>query len=236
MATLNHFAWTMVGTLRSPVVITAQAPTLDAMLYEALRMRYCNWTRQQVLEEMRKYLGYREDLGVFQASSARLCVNDFVGVVPMEYARVDRRTTAKMSSAMYRPGRKLKVPATGGPTKLRAPKYPAYAAPLIAWDFFGDAYAIEALLTEYGIGAGYDAQNSGMGAIRSWEMIKLEKDRSLVLDGQPNRPLPLDAQKALGIEAEADQQMVAIVPPYYPSFAKPGLAPARLRVCHYNSL
>jgi hypothetical protein len=203
----------IILTMRTPVVITAVAPTLDGLLFEAMSQRFCDDTPAQVVERLKGVLAFHDGLQVFHASSMKFGVTSQCGLSVWNYCRSDN-VKNKLDSSMFMPhGRKGTYPPVllvGGPTKTRLTKRLAYKSAFVCFDGLGDAKAVAALLEHTFVGVGYDAQNCGMGEFdhKQIEVITLEQDESLTSKGQAMRPLP--AAAASGIESE-----LRLLPPYY---------------------
>lgn len=202
-------------TLRTPVVLTAFAPTLDGLLYEALVQRSPWKSPEQILSDLKSILCYNEKLGVFHASSLKFGVNRKHGLIAKHYHRADRQTEEKISASMFSAtginGKYKKMQFSGGATKTRMTSRPAYSAPFACFDACGDAHAIRTLLKHTFVGIGYDAQNCGMGEFdtNTIEIIPLSSDLSLMQDGEAMRPLPATSN-AQGVACIA-----RMLPPYY---------------------
>ncbi|HDT5863354.1 TPA: hypothetical protein QHB43_003284 [Aeromonas hydrophila subsp. hydrophila] len=231
----NFQSFRMVMALRTPVVLTDFPPTLDALVYEALSQRSPASSRDDLLLELRDYLAFSEQFGVFHASAMRFGVTMDCGLMTGSYVRTDRHTDDKLSSAMFAPngakGRYARINLLGGPTKNRLREMPAYRAPFAFFDGHGDPWAIKGLLEFFVIGLGYDAQNSQMGAFGEIVIAPLSEDSSLLLQGKANRPLPA----ASGVEGIPGQS--PLIPPYYLKNEKQTVvAPLRVRSEMLNTL
>ncbi len=221
--------------LVSPTIMTAQAPVLDALVYEGLSQRHCQANQEELYQRMEQgYLAFNKDLGVFHASSLWFVMDGDTAVTPVTVARVDRRTPEKMSSWSTNaipPGSKRRMRKfrnDGGVLRNRLHERAAYAAPYALFFGLGDPLAIKQLFDFFHIGVGYDAQNCGAGAIADIGVIDLQEDMSLMLDGHPNRPLP---ERAVPPEILADHLgESALMPPYYPRRAAPAACPERFRI------
>lgn len=203
----------LILKMQTPVVLTAVAPTLDGVLFEAMSQRFCNDTPAQLVERMKDILAFHEAFQVFHASSMKFGVNGKCGLSAGTYCRADN-VREKLVSSMFMPhGRNGTYPTVvlvGGPTKTRLTRRLSHQSSFVCFDALGDPKAIAALLEHTFVGIGYDAQNCGMGAFdhRQIEIVSLEQDESLICNGQAMRPLPADA--ASGIESE-----LRLLPPYY---------------------
>lgn len=224
----------MVMTLRTQVVLTDFAPTLDAVLFEALKQQRPEQDTASLLDTMRQYLQFNEELGVFHASAMVFGLTPDQGLLASTYVRTDRHTPEKLSKDMILPnGRKdkyAKIYLDGGPTKRRLREMPAYSAPYAVFDAVGDAWAIKQLLEYYVLGLGYDALNCRMGAFHNIVIMPLETDTSLVLQGKANRPLPATA----GIDGLPG--VSPLTPPYYSKNKQSIVGPARVRSNMLNHL
>jgi hypothetical protein len=211
----------------SPSVITELSPTLDGILFEALRQRAPLKTNAEILDTLKTIVAFNEALGVYHCSSLRFGVTPKESVVALNYCRTDYLHEGKRSSDMFAPngvkGKYKQIVVAGGPTKKRMSIRPAYAAPFALFDVYGDANAIVDLLKNTFVGIGYDAQNAGMGHFdtESIEVTILPEDVSLVEAGQAKRPLPAGAAGGLHI-------MANLRPPYYENHRVPCSAPERI--------
>jgi hypothetical protein len=229
----NFSPFRLILRMMTPVVFSDFAPTLDGLLFEALSKRFPEKTDQELREELKQYLAFNEDLGVFHASSAMIGIDNEHGLVAKEYMRVDvlqNKLSDEMFSPKKRGGKYSKIVVAGGPTKKRLTSRPAYAAAYIAFDGLGDVSPIKALLETYVIGIGYDAQNINSGAFSECIEIVLESDLSLFSEQKASRPLPAES------EASGMTAMVRLLPPYYYGNLHKGVSPARIRVYHIDSL
>lgn len=89
------------------------------------------------------------------------------------------------------PGRRVWV--AGGECKPTRDDTPLRCAAWIEWDVVGDAERIEALLADCHALGGRRA--AGHGAVLRWEVRDAGADHSLVRDGSPARPLPLQGDE-----------------------------------------
>lgn len=225
MATFQAFRLTML--LQTPVVLTDFPPTLDALVYEALSQRFPDASTDELLNEMKSYLQFNEEYGVFHGSSMRFGLTMQHGLTTATYVRTDRHTPEKLSSDMFAPngsrGKYVRLQLAGGPTKNRLREMPAYSAPYAIFDGFGDPVAIKALLEFFVMGIGYDAQNSQQGAFNDVHITPLEEDSSLILSDTANRPLPASS----GISGLPG--ISPLLPPYYSPAKEHVVAPQRVR-------
>lgn len=213
--------------LKTPVVLTDFPPTLDALVYETLSQRNPTASEEDVRQEMREYLQFNEQYGVFHASSLRFGLTMQRGLAVASHVRTDRMTPEKLSSAMFAPngarGKYRRLVLNGGPTKTRLRDMPAYRAPFAIFDGLGDPFAIKRLLEFFVIGVGYDAQNCQMGAFYEVHITPLEVDSSLILDDTANRPLPASS----GVNGLPGAS--PLLPPYYSPIKLSVVAPQRVR-------
>lgn len=221
--------------LLSPVVITEFSPTLDGILFEAVRQRSPMKSDQEVIEALKDILAFDDDYGVFHSSSLRFGVTPQQSLVAQSYCRTDYLHEGKRSSSMFSSngakGRYTSIVVAGGPTKKRMNVRPAYAAPFALFDVFGDAKAVAALLKNTFVGIGYDAQNAGMGHFdtETVEIIPLDEDVSLVESGQAKRPLPAGIACGLNV-------MANLIPPYYTGQRVACNAPERIVITNIFNL
>ncbi|HSG61002.1 MAG TPA: hypothetical protein VLA24_06150, partial [Pseudomonadales bacterium] len=120
----------LILKMRSPVVLTAVSPTLDGILFEALKQRAPGKSNLDILSALKEVLAFNASLGVFHASSMRFGVNANTGLVALDYYRTDYLHEGKRSSSMFSPNGKnryKKLVVTGGPTKRRLTHRHAYA-------------------------------------------------------------------------------------------------------------
>ena len=201
----------MIVTLGSPVVITEFAPQFDALVFEALRQKYCQLSDEECLNKMKKILLFNNELGVFHASSMRFTVSPEHGVIAQEYIRIDYLKD-KLSSDMFAPnGRKgnyVGIPTAGGPTKKRLTTRLSYNAKYCIFDAVGDKEAISVLLNNTHFGIGYDA-NCGCGEVIDLDFITLDDDVSIQCQGAARRNVPIGSSLK-GIESNS-----RLIPPYY---------------------
>lgn len=211
---MNFKPFRLLLPLRSPVVLTAFAPTLDGILFESLSQRFCSDTPEQIVNRLKTLLAFHEEWQVFHASSLRFGVNAQSGLIASDYHRPDVLHSGKRSSDMFeghgRKGAYPKLVIAGGPTKKRMSSRPSYIAQFACFDGHGDVQAIVNLLANTFVGVGYDAQNSGMGQFdtKHIEIITLDADESLVVNGKAMRQLPAGAANGLSV-------MTRMLPPYY---------------------
>lgn len=218
----------------SPVVVTAFSPSLDGVLFEALRQRMPDKSDDTIIEKLKTILEFNEEFGVFHASAMRFGITAKNGLTTFEYRRGDYLHEGKRSSTMFLPngkGRYKDIVVTGGPTKKRMTIRPAYCAPYAVFDALGCPKAILDLLTHAFVGLGYDAQNAGMGAfdVENIEVISLDDDVSLIEDGRAKRLLPHGA--ASGLMAKSP-----LMPPYYSDVKHVCSAPDRITVINIEKL
>ncbi len=221
-------AFRLALPLKTPVVLTDFAPTLDALVYEALSQRSPAASREELLQEMRTYLQFNEQYGVFHASAMRFGLTLQRGLTAATYVRTDRHTPEKLSSEMFAPngarGKYTRLQLAGGPTKNRLREMPAYSAPYAVFDGFGNPYAIKSLLEFFVLGIGYDAQNRQMGAFDDVHIAPdLEEDSSLLLSDTANRPLPASS----GVKGVPG--LSPLLPPYYLPEKQSVVTPQRVR-------
>lgn len=217
--------------LRTPVVVTDFAPTLDGMLYAAAYAQTgSNIGAQAVLRDA---LDFDEQHGVYCASSLWFGLDMSAGLSIQRYIRTDclaNKLDSEMFQASQRAGKFSLINLQGGPTKRRLQDRPAYAAPTAVFFGRGDADLVFALLDYYRPGVGYDAASGGMGAYDTVEVSPIDNDYSLFwVDGTPNRPLPA-AQDGVVTTA-------VLVPPYYEKHRMvPADLPDRIRATMLSNL
>lgn len=225
--THSHVAFRLALRLRSPVVLTDFAPTLDALIYEALSQQSPAASRQELLDEIQEYLSFHAELGVFHGSSMRFGLTPEHGLLAASYTRVDGMTDSKLNSAMIGPtgrnGRYSRIVLAGGPTKKRLRSMPAYTAPFAIFDGYGSPWRIKALLEFYVMGVGYDAQNVQMGAFDQVTVVLLDEDVSIMNSGAASRPLPASC----GLTGEPGES--PLQPPYYQKDKAKIVAPTKVR-------
>lgn len=225
----------IILTLKSPVVLTALAPALDGVLFEAMSQRYPAESHENIVERMKSILAYNSDLGVFHASSMYFGVNSESGLITGNYYRTDYLHEDKRSSFMFGPngtnGKYKNIIVAGGPTKKRLTSRSSYRAQFVIFDALGDKSAILSLLENTFVGVGYDTQNCGMGQfdVNNIEVIPLPEDISLLKDGHARRQLPAGA--ALGVEVQT-----RVLPPYYlKSNIITAVAPERVQLLNVDN-
>lgn len=216
--------------LRTPVVVSDFAPTLDGMLYAAaLAQTGSNSDAHLVLREA---LDFDESLGVYCASSLWFGLEMSAGLSIQRYVRIDgmaNKLDADMFHATKRGGKFTSVNLAGGPTKRRLQDRPAYAAPAAVFFGRGNSERVYSLLDYYRPGVGYDG-SAGMGAYDLIEVSPMDSDYSLYWsDGTPNRPLPAKGKGAI--------EMAVLVPPFYEKNRKePAVLPERIRASMLSNL
>ena len=217
--------------LRTPVVVTDFAPTLDGMLYAAAYAQTgSNVGAQAVLREA---LDFDEQHGVYCASSLWFGLDMSAGLSIQRYIRTDglaNKLDSEMFQAPYRGGKFSMINLQGGPTKRRLQDRPAYAAPAAVFFGRGNADLVFSLLDYYRPGVGYDAAGGGMGAYDLIEVSPMDNDYSLFWsDGTPNRPLPATS--------DAVATTAVLVPPYYEKHRMvPADLPERIRATMLSNL
>lgn len=225
----------LVLTSAAPVVLSDFAPTLDSLVYEAIKAQSPDLGEERIIEKMHSILKFNDEWGVFHASSLMFAVTPERGLVAKSYTRVDVFTEGKRSSSMLnikkRNGKFTPLRLEGGPSKRRLTERPAYAAPYLSFDGVGDGRRVQSLLEFFVSGIGYDAMNCGMGAFSSVIYVPLQVDVSLIADGAAQRPLPV-ASGAKGLPCQA-----VLVPPYYDKTKlTDAVAPERVRSMAINKL
>lgn len=218
----------------SPIVVSAFAPTLDGVLFEALRQRSPDKSDEELREKLKGVLKFNDELGVFHASSMRFGVTREQGVTTWEYRRGDQLHEGKRSSSMFSPNGKNRykeIVVAGGPTKKRMTIRPAYCVPYAVFEAFGDASAIKDLLSNTFVGLGYDAQNVGMGAFDSAciEAFELEMDLSVSEAGLAKRPIPFGLAEGVATDA-------VLLPPYYAGTRQQCVVPERVSLINVESI
>lgn len=209
--------------LRTPIVMTDYAPTLDGMLYSAMQ-KHAGDDPLLAHEELRKALAFNEELGVYHASSLWFGLEMTQGLTMSRYVRVDvlnNKLDSRMFAARKVAGRFSTINLNGGPTKRRLTDRPAYCAPAAVFFGCGDPDLVREYLDYYRPGVGYDADCGGMGAYDLIELTEMADDLSLYCrDGSPNRPLP----------SESGIHSAVMTPPYYEqSRSVAALLPSRVR-------
>lgn len=210
---MKFIPFRIILKMRTAVVLTTVAPSLDGLLYEALSQRFCMETTEQIIERLKTIVAFHDDFQVFHASSMKFGVTSQSGLSAEYYYRTDVLKEKLKSSMFLAKRQKAKytdLVVTGGPTKQRLTKRPAYQAQFVCFDAFGDPKAVAALLEYSFVGVGYDAQNCGMGEFdpKQIEICRLEDDKSLISDGLAMRPLPEHA-------AGGAKKKGRLRPPYY---------------------
>ncbi|GAB0154413.1 hypothetical protein [Marinobacterium sp. BA1] len=237
-----HRPFRLIMQLRSPVVLTDFAPSLDGVLYSVLEAHLPNADYTERLAHLDTLLTLHNE-GVYHASSMRFGVSaayengrDLSRTVSVaKYVRSDSMARHKLKSEFYAPfGKRAASPypavqTAGGPYKNRLTERDAFAAPFVVFEGHGEGPRIHDLLSHYLMGIGYDADNANAGAIGDIELVPLDSDISLVLpDGQANRCLPVAMAQAL--DATGLNTHNRLCPPYYQGEKVPVIAPERVRI------
>lgn len=225
---MEHTPFRVLLKSCTPAVITAFAPTLDGLLFQALSMRWSSLPHEDLLSKLKEVLTFNDQYGVYHASSLIFGVTPDHGLVGKSYIRVDYQHPAKLSSNMFSPeisrGKFKPILLSGGPTKRRVSERCAYSAPYFSFDALGNPHLVEEYLGFYMLGVGYDCQNSGMGAYSDVMTIPLETDVSLVNNGHAMRPLPKEAA------AEGLPSHMRLLPPYYQGDFFYSVSPENIRI------
>ncbi len=237
-----HRPFRLIMQLRSPVVLTDFAPSLDGVLYSVLEAHLPNADCTERLALLDTLLTLH-NAGVYHASSMRFGVSAAYengrdlsrGISVAKYVRADSMARHKLKSEFYAPfGKRAASPyptvqTAGGPYKNRLTERDAFAAPFVVFEGCGDGARIHYLLGHYLMGVGYDADNANAGAIGDIDLVPLETDVSLILpDGRANRCLPAALAQTLGATGLSTRNRLC--PPYYRGEKVPVIAPERVRI------
>lgn len=215
----------------TPFVIPNDAIQLDALLYYCIGSRWDISEPAAVIECMREYLAFDEEIGVFKASAMTMLVTPEEGVSLGSIQRVDDLRN-KLTREIFAAKNKSIVLA-GGPTKKRLTQRQSYFAPYLHFHGVGDGGAIRQLLMQHLPGIGTDARTASSGEFISARVIP--GDFSYVEDGKALRRLPLKYGQQLGLK---NPEPVCLTPPYYHKEQVLGFAPDRIIVkslSHYFS-
>jgi hypothetical protein len=220
----------------SPVVITEYAPNLDAIIFASLEQIHPSSSPLQLIEVMKDFLLFNEDLQCFHSSCLRFVVTPEKGLVARSYFRNDRLEN-KLSSDLYitKNGKYSRITTAGGPTKKRMSERSSYESSIYTFDGVGCAEKIKRLLLNTFVGIGYDSFSVGNGEIIDIDIIHLEADTSLVVDGNARRNLPADFCSKNGISGRVSTSR--LLPPYYSKDgAVDAISPLRIDAIASNNL
>lgn len=226
----------LVVSTGTPVVLTEFAPSLDAIVYEALTQMTLQ-NRDEILSSMKSLLKWNDELGVFHASAMRFVISPELGLVRKMYVRTDAQKDLFLSQYMKGNNKKgdgyIRIMTAGGPYKSRMNRRPAYSAPFVCFDAMGDGAALKRLLENAFVGVGYDAYSAGMGEIRCVEVLELEEDVSIQCGDEIRRNVPRYFRpEAIGRICETP-----VLPPYYYSpLAQTSVVPERVSIISTNQL
>ena len=214
----------------TPVILTEFAPSLDGVIYAAVEQMLPNKQIEERLEFMKSILEFNDDLNVFHASALRLVVTPDAGILAKECYRADVIRN-KLSSDLFKPngqaGKYKNILTAGGPMKTRMSMRYSYDSPMYVFEGVGDANKIKRLLLNAFVGIGYDCFNIGCGEIKEIDIIELNTDVSIHIDGKAKRNLPADFCSKQGITGR--QAVSPLMPPYYiRSNAVDVLSPVRI--------
>ncbi len=207
----------------TPFVIPHDAVQLDALLYYCIGSRWDIDDPAGVIERMKDYLAFDDDVGVFKASAMTLLVTPDEGVSLGSIQRADDLRN-KLTRDLF--DTKVKsVVINGGPTKKRLTQRQTYFAPFIHFQGVGDGEAIRQLLMNHLPGIGTDARTASSGEIVNARVLPgefsyIEGDKAL-------RRLPLGYGQTHGLK---NPEPVSLVPPYYQKAQMLGFAPDRVMV------
>lgn len=203
----------IVLTTGTPVVLTQFAPSFDALIYEALTQA-TGLNHDEIIEKMKSMILWNDELGVFHASSLRFIVTEEQALTRASYIRVDAQKELLRSENFLPNGSKGKyagVMTAGGPFKKRISERLAYSSPMCCFDVVCDQALVKKLLINNLVGVGYDAFSAGMGEISSVEMLDLDEDVSIQVNGKARRNLPVKHAGELNNEVVS----TPVIPPYY---------------------
>lgn len=227
---MNLKPYRLLLKLHIPVVVTRFAPTLDALIFEAAKQRYPEKSDGEIIEIMKSFLKFSEEFGVFHTSSMMFGVDSANGLVAKSYNRTDYMHEGKLSSSMYalapRQKKYSNINFNGGATKKRMTQRPAYSAPFVVFDFFGDKNSIENYLKNSHLGIGYDALNVTNGEFdtQNVEFVDLKTDISLIENEKAKRTLPASCG------AKGQLMDSPLLPPYYSDRKVQVVAPQRIQI------
>ncbi|ELP5902296.1 hypothetical protein QTV49_004325 [Vibrio vulnificus] len=210
----NLKPYRVVITTGTPVVLTQFAPSFDALVYEAMEQA-TNKSHDDIISEMKSIIKWNEDLGVFHASSMRFIISETQAVTKQNYVRVDVQKDL-FRSENFSPNNSRKtgyssVTTAGGPFKKRVSERLAYSAMAVCFDAVCDEHTVKRLLLNNLVGVGYDGFSSGMGEVKTIEMIELEDDVSIEFEDTVRRNVPVSKTAVFNSEVAN----TPVIPPYY---------------------
>jgi len=222
----------------TPVVLTEFAPSLDAIVFEALTQMTL-LGRDEILERMKQFLKWNDELGVFHASAMRFVISPEIGVTRQVYVRTDSQRDLFLSKYILEnnsAGNGYKrILTAGGPYKTRLNRRPAYGSHFVCFDAVGDGPTLKRLLENAFVGVGYDAFSAGMGEIKSVEILDLTEDISIQCGNEIRRNVPQTKFKLPGAIGRVCETPV-LPPYYYAPMAQTCLAPERVAILSINQL
>ncbi len=203
--------------LGSPVVINDFAPSLDGVLYQALSNRFSELSHKEITSKLKTILKYNETLGVFHASCLTLGFSEEQGITATNHIRLDTSAHRNLDSDFFLPNgqreKYKKVVIEGGRYKKRLHKYPSYSAPYAVFYCSGKKEEIEALLSNFVTGIGYDAESCSAGSILNVHTQEVPLDESLYWEsGQINKYLPISHVEPNTYQSRQENRLT---PPYY---------------------
>ncbi len=159
----------------TPVVITEYAPNLDGIIFASLEQVYPGAAHSTLVESMKDFLLFNDQLQCFHSSCLRFVVTPEQGLVARSYFRTDRLED-KLTSDLYatKNGKYPGLMIAGGPTKRRLSERSSYESAIYSFDGVGCAETIKRLLLTAFVGIGYDSFNVGNGEIIDIDIIKLK--------------------------------------------------------------
>lgn len=198
-----HQPFKLILSINTPIVIKDFAPTLDGLLFDAVRTRYPNNSVEDSLKVLEGLLSVTR--GLFHASSAQLAVSLDVGVVANKVTRVRSSGHRNLSSDWFSPngakGKYVKVLSIGGKFKSRIQSHNAYGVKQLVFFGRGDIKGIETILTHCVLGVGFGANGSVQGQIGGFVIAPMESDYSFMHNGNLNRSIPIDLAHEWGIKS-----------------------------------
>lgn len=216
---MSHFPFRIILKMETPVIIKDYAPSLDGLLYDAVRTRFPENTTDDNLKYLSGIL--KSTNGVFHASSGLLAVSGEYGVSAKFITRIFSSGHRNLSSEWFAPnGKRPKnsysaILPNGGHYKNKLTPHAAYGVKQMVFYGCGSIHEVEMLLTYCALGTGFGANGSVQGQYSDVLIERIEEDESFFLDGQLNRVIP---DGFAGIEVAGmnpRRSKSRFIPPYF---------------------